>query len=123
MSQPPPVSRQKRSAERVELIVAVECSSGGDVYLLRARNASVNGLFLEGSPSDYPSLQVGLQVELAVFEGSDLEGEPIQLKARIVRLERRAEPFRPGFGLQVTVLEGDHRARFQALLDRQRALR
>lgn len=112
--------RQRRKHDRLPLVAAVECKIGDEIRVLMVRNASLAGLFLEGSPREHPDLVVGSVVDIALSAEDDPEGEPIQLQARIVRVEKRGPPFVPGFGLAIVSVSAKHHLRFRDLLSRQK---
>ena len=115
---PPPLPSEQRQHPRIELLAHVEWKTAEQVHILRVRNASKSGLFLEGSPDELSSLQVGTQVELALFAGDAPLAEPIALSARIVRVDRGSPTRGAGFGLSVAHLGPEARERYHALLGR-----
>src|SRR5579884_3558243 len=103
MSKPPPLKTgaERRQHKRVDIIAQVQLKTGGDVLLLQAKNISVGGMFLEGEPKEHPQLAPPVAVDVALSPEDDLEGEPILMKARIVRISRGDGDQPPGFGLAI----------------------
>jgi len=116
MSSPPPLPGEKRKSSRIEIIAQVQCRTDGEVYILRARNASEGGLFLEGSAADHPLLRPGVEVSLGLLPDEFLDTEPIALRGRVVRVDAGGPGRKPGFGVQITGIGPKSRQRFLALL-------
>jgi c-di-GMP-binding flagellar brake protein YcgR len=96
---------EKRADSRVELIAQVQVTLNnkveGEVHIMSTHNISLGGVFVQGDPVEYPDLQQGVEVELLIFNPDDPDGEDVQLRAEIVRIEKNGEAAgHPGFGLQ-----------------------
>jgi len=96
---------ERRADPRVELIAQVQVTHNnrvhGEVHIMSTQNISLGGVFVQGDPVEYPDLQQGVQVELLIFNPEDPDGEDVQLRAEIVRVEGTNGPAgHPGFGLQ-----------------------
>jgi hypothetical protein len=102
----------------VNLVAQVQWRHGADVYILRVRNASHGGLFLEGAPEEHPGLKQGGEVELALLPEDDLTRAPIGLRAKVVRIDKAGAAGRAGFGLSILTVEPGCYDRFAALLKR-----
>jgi len=121
MAHPPPLPGKPRPSgqrkfERVEIIAQVQCKAGDEVYILRATNASPGGLFLEGKPSLVPLLRPGVEVELGLLPDQSLDAEPIEIRARVVRMEEGKGGMRAGFGVVITKVDPRTKDRFDRLL-------
>ena len=116
MAKPPPLDR--RSFPRVELIAQVQLSHGGEVEMFRCGNASLNGLFLEADPAVHPHLERGTKLDLAILPDDDLVGEPIAVKATVMRVVQPGHGVAGGFGVSITDVDGACEDRFSQLLKR-----
>src|SRR5438067_11413617 len=116
-AKPPP---ERRTHERSALVATVECRSSDEVAVLLVRNASLNGLFLEARPEQHACLQIGVTVELALSLADASDPEPIRMHGRIVRIEERAAPFLPGFGIAITSADPEAQRRLKDPLVRRR---
>src|SRR5262245_46631090 len=105
----------ERAHPRFDLAAQVELTQGdGEVIILTAQNASVGGLFLKGSPKDYPGLTVGslvsvhiCQIQEVTSEDIDMGGSDLVVQAtgKIVRIEDGKPPARIGFAVQFTQID------------------
>lgn len=102
----PPPKREQRQHPRIEDIFAqVEVSSGSEVHVLGARNASMGGLYLEARPADYSDLKTGRVVRVVLFSADD-GVEQLQAEASIVRTDDgKSGTGSAGFGLMWRTLD------------------
>jgi hypothetical protein len=113
---PPPPASERREHPRVDLIAQVQVKAGGDILVLQARNVSVGGVFLEGAPKDHPQLQKGVEIDITLFPAHDPEHAPIELRGKVVRIERGDKGGPVGFGLSITTIDKISQGRLRALL-------
>ena len=76
---------------------------------------SVGGVFLEGDPKQYPQLGVGMEIDCSLVPEDDPEGQPIEMRARIARIERSGTA---GFGLSIIRIDANSQGRLAALIRR-----
>jgi hypothetical protein len=116
------MSEDRRHAPRYEVIAQANVGSGDEAYLMPVRNLSSTGVFLEGSVTEYPELELGSQVELVLSASSpgsaDDEVESIRCTGRVVRIEPGRPPRAGGFGVTMTPATADDAARMQSFLGR-----
>jgi hypothetical protein len=119
----------ERAHPRYDLAAQVEVSTGDEVLIFRARNASKGGLFLETNPADHPGLAVGMQVTIYVChieEVDHADAEPttedvlVRAQASIVRVEKAEHGKRAGFAVQFSALTRDNEQRLERLVARAR---
>jgi hypothetical protein len=116
MAKPPPLDR--RSYPRVDLIAQVELVHSGEVEMFRCTNASMNGLFLAADPHEHPHLEGGAKLDLALMPEDDLVGEPIRLKATVMRIVEGGHGVVGGFGVAISAVAPSSQDRFVRLLQR-----
>lgn len=108
---------ERRSSPRFEILAQAEVS-GQEIRIMEVGNLSTEGIFLVGSPNEYPELVPGAFLDLAVST-SEEAGEPINVAchARIVRVDRGAPGDHPaGFGATLEPVDEENRDRLTALL-------
>ena len=116
MPKPPPLpDHERREHPRFHLLAQVQVKRSSEILILQARNVSFGGLFLEGNPKDYPQLGVGMEVDISLAPEDDPEGQTIQMRARIARIERTGQL---GFGLSIIRIDANSQGRLNALIRR-----
>jgi hypothetical protein len=95
---------------------------------MAVRNLSAGGVYLVGTPAEYPGFKPGTEFDLVIFgseEGlGDEEDFNIQCRARVIRVDSGFEGKRPpGFGVTIDPIDQDHRDRLANLLLRAAAYR
>jgi hypothetical protein len=116
-----------RMGPRLELYAQAQVRGRSDVRIMAIRTVSTGTVVLEGTADQYPELRPGADVELVIFGFEDGHDEPrfnIECRARVLRVERRAQPGRgQGFFLAVTPMNQGHRERLTDLVLRELAPR
>ncbi|MCC6748289.1 MAG: PilZ domain-containing protein [Deltaproteobacteria bacterium] len=111
---------EKREFPRAEVFAQVQISQDAEVHIMSTSNISRGGVFIQGSPADYPDLRVGAVVDLQIFasEGSEL-GDDVSCRAKVVRTQPvGTKATGPGFGLQFLDIDPENVRRLEALLRR-----
>jgi len=106
---------EQRAHPRLELLAQVQVTRDSECHVMETLNISRGGMFLLGTPDQYPDLVVGTAVELLVFSAEDPEGEDLALEAEIVRL---AAGGRPGFGAKFINVDLERARRLDRFLSR-----
>src|SRR5687767_12235580 len=60
----PPISNRK--SPRIEVYAQAEIR-GEAIHIMAVRNVSAGGVYLEGTPQEYPGLKPGLEFDLMIF--------------------------------------------------------
>ncbi|HEX8953684.1 MAG TPA: PilZ domain-containing protein [Polyangia bacterium] len=84
---PPPKPKNQRRHPRFELFASVEVHAGDETLVLPARNISLGGVYLSADGHDLGKLDVGLELELLVFDALDETRQPVRLSGEVVRLD------------------------------------
>ena len=108
---------------RYSLLTQVQVNRQSEVYILSTLNISTSGVFLLGTPQEYPELKVGIEVELQIFDPDEPESDEVNLNARVVRIVKvpsRLES-EPGFGLQFSRLNAQKTTMLDRLIKRNLA--
>lgn len=94
----------------------VQLSRESEVHIMPMVNASCGGMFLRANPFETPELRLGVEVDLTLFDPSDI-GAEVRASARVARIERGATPREPsGFGLEFTRIDKPNLTRLRGLL-------
>jgi hypothetical protein len=109
-----------RKSPRIEVYAQAEVR-GQDINIMAVRNVSAGGLYLEGTPDEYPDLKPGTEIELVIFGSEDGAGDDpefnIVCKARVIRIDPGFAGKRPpGFGVTIDPVDQDNRERLTNLL-------
>jgi hypothetical protein len=117
-----------RRSPRIEVYAQAEARGGGDIRILSVRNVSAGGIYLEGTPEEYPELKPGTEVDLIIFGSEDGVGDDpdfnVQCLARIIRIDEGFPGKRPpGFGATIDPIDQDNRDRLTSLLLRASSYR
>jgi hypothetical protein len=121
------VQENNRKSPRIEVYAQAEVR-GSEVSIMAVRNVSAGGIYLEGTPGEYPDLKPGTEIELVIFGAEEGQGEDPEFnvicKARIIRIDPGFEGKRPpGFGCTIDPLDQDNRDRLTNLLLRAQGYR
>lgn len=112
---------ERRGLPRIEVYAQANVASGGEVHLMAVRNISTGGVYLEGTPEEYPDLRPGTNIELVLFGSEDGAGDEedlnIRCVGRIVRIDPGFPDKRPpGFGVTMEAADEDQKGRLTNLL-------
>jgi hypothetical protein len=115
-----PLNPSNRKSPRIEVYAQAEVR-GKDISIMAVRNVSAGGVYLEGSPGEYPELKPGTDIELVIFGSEDGAGDDpefnIVCKARVIRIDPGFTGKRPpGFGVTIEPVDQDNRERLTNLL-------
>jgi hypothetical protein len=110
----------RRFTPRYDLIAQANVASGDEAFLMPVRNISTSGAFLEGNPSEFPDLKVGVELEIVLSASAPGMGDDevlnIKGKGRVVRVEP-AKPSRVGgFGITLQLATAEETACLDALI-------
>jgi hypothetical protein len=116
----PTSDSNRRRAPRIEVFAQAEIK-GQEVRIMEVRNVSSGGIYLVGTPQEYPDLKPGLDLELLIFGSEEGMGDDpdfnIICHARIIRVDEGfAEKRPPGFGATIDPKDEDNRERLTKLL-------
>jgi hypothetical protein len=119
-----------RKSPRIEVYAQAEVGSvrGREVHIMAVRNVSAGGVYLEGTPQQYPEMKPGVEVHLVIFGAEDGAGDDpdfnITCKARVIRIDPGFEGKRPaGFGVTIDPIDQENRDRLTGLLARASGFR
>jgi hypothetical protein len=98
-----------------------EVRGSNDVSIMAVRNVSAGGVYLEGTPAEYPDLRPGTEIELVIFGSEDGLGDApefnITCRAKVIRVDPGFAAKRPpGFGVTIDPVNQDNRDRLTNLL-------
>jgi len=115
-----PLNPSNRKSPRIEVYAQAEVR-GKDISIMAVRNVSAGGVYLEGSPGEYPELKPGTDIELVIFGSEDGAGDDpefnIVCRARVIRIDPGFTGKRPpGFGVTIEPVDQDNRERLTNLL-------
>jgi PilZ domain len=116
--------RADRKSPRIELYAQahVRTSAGvSDVAIMAVRNVSAGGIYLEGTPEQYPQLKPSTDIELVIFGSEEGLGDArefnIVCRARVIRIDPGFAGKRPpGFGVTIEPIDEENRDRLTNLL-------
>lgn len=88
---------------------------------MEVRNVSSGGIYLVGTPEEYPDLTPGVDLDLLIFGSEEGMGDDpdfnISCQARIIRVDEGNPGKRPpGFGATIDPVDEDNRERLTKLL-------
>ncbi len=117
-----PQGPSNRKSQRIEVYAQAEIR-GKDIIILSVRNLSAGGVYLEGTPEEYPDLRPGTEIDLLLFGSEAGQGDDpefnIQCKARVIRIDPGFPGKRPpGFGCTIDPVDQDQREKLTHLLVR-----
>jgi hypothetical protein len=110
----------RRRTPRIEVFAQAEIM-GQDVRIMEVRNVSSGGVYLVGTPAEYPDLVPGTDLDLVLFGTEEGLGDDpefnISCQARIIRIDEGNPGKRPpGFGATIDPIDEDNRERLTKLL-------
>jgi hypothetical protein len=116
----PQETTNRRRSPRIEVFAQAELK-GQDVRIMEVRNVSSGGIYLVGTPQDYPDLVPGVDLGLVIFGSEEGRGDDpdfnIICQARIIRIDEGNPGKRPpGFGATIDPVDEDNRERLTKLL-------
>jgi hypothetical protein len=116
-----------RKSPRIEVYAQAEVR-GQDIHIMAVRNVSAGGVYLEGTPQQYPELKPGVEFDLVIFGSEEGMGDDpdfnISCRARIIRFDEGFAGKRPpGFGCTIDPADQDNRDRLTNLLLRASSYR
>ena len=120
MSQGTGSGSDRREVNRVQ-VYAQASLRGHDVQIMAVRNLSAGGVYLVGTPGEYPALKPGTEIDLVIFGAENGAGDDeefnIQCRARVIRIDPGFAGKRPpGFGVTIDPIDQDQRDRLTNLL-------
>ena len=120
-------SANGRKSPRIDVFAQAEVR-GEDVRIMSVRNVSAGGVYLEGTPEEYPELGPGVELNLIIFGTEDGAGDDpdfnVRCLAQIIRIDEGSEGKRPpGFGCTINPVDQDQRDRLTNLLLRASSYR
>jgi hypothetical protein len=110
----------RRTSPRIEVFAQAEVKAH-DVQIMEVRNVSSGGIYLVGTPEQYPELTPGRDLGLLIFGSEEGIGDDpdfnISCHARIIRVDAGNPGKRPpGFGATIDPVDEDARERLTKLL-------
>ena len=119
MSESGPPSNRK--SPRIEVYAQAEVRGSKQVSIMGVRNLSAGGVYLEGTPAEYPELRPGTEIELTLFGSEEGLGDDpefnITCRAKVIRVDPGFAGKRPpGFGVTIDPVDQDNRDRLTNLL-------
>jgi hypothetical protein len=116
----PQETTNRRRSPRIEVFAQAELK-GQDVRIMEVRNVSSGGIYLVGTPQDYPDLVPGIDLNLVIFGSEEGMGDDpdfnISCHARVIRIDEGNPGKRPpGFGATIDPIDEDNRERLTKLL-------
>jgi hypothetical protein len=116
--------RPTRKNPRIEVYAQAEVRTTAgvpDVAIMAVRNVSAGGVYLEGTPDDYPDLKPGTEIELVIFGSEEGRGDDPEFnvicRAKVIRIDPGFTGKRPpGFGVTIEPIDQDNRERLTNLL-------
>jgi hypothetical protein len=117
---PEETTANRRRSPRIEVFAQAEVK-GQEVRIMEVRNVSSGGIYLVGTPQEYPDLMPGVDLDLVIFGSEEGMGDDpdfnISCQARIIRVDEGNPGKRPpGFGATIDPADEDNRERLTKLL-------
>jgi hypothetical protein len=69
------------------MFASVELHAAAETLVLPARNISLGGVYLSADGHDLAILEVGMELEVLVFDALDERRRPVRLYGEVVRLD------------------------------------
>jgi PilZ domain len=69
------------------MFASVELHAGAETLVLPARNISLGGLYLSSDGHDLAILEIGMELEVLVFDALDEKRRPVRLVGEVVRID------------------------------------
>jgi hypothetical protein len=116
----PEAAANRRTSPRIEVFAQAEVKAR-DVQIMEVRNVSSGGIYLVGTPEQYPDLTPGRDLGIVIFGSEEGLGDDpdfnISCHARIIRVDVGYPGKRPpGFGATIDPVDDDARERLTKLL-------
>jgi hypothetical protein len=116
----PETASNRRSSPRIEVFAQAEVKAR-DVQIMEVRNVSSGGVYLVGTPQEYPDLTPGKDLDLVIFGSEEGIGDDPEFNiichARVIRIDEGNPAKRPpGFGVTIDPVGEDNRERLTRLL-------
>jgi hypothetical protein len=116
-----------RRSPRTEVYAQAQVR-GSEVYIIAVRNVSAGGVYLEGTPTEYPDMRPGTEFNLVIFGSEEGMGDDrdfnINCRGRVIRIDQGYAGKRPpGFGCTIDPVDQDNRDRLTNLLLRASSYR
>ena len=116
----PDSASNRRTSPRIEVFAQAEVKAR-DVQIMEVRNVSSGGVYLVGTPQEYPDLIPGKDLGVVIFGSEEGLGDDpdfnIICHARIIRVDEGNPGKRPpGFGATIDPVDDDNRERLTKLL-------
>jgi len=113
-------TESKRKSPRIEVYAQAEVK-GCEIHIMDVRNLSAGGVYLVGTPEQYPDLRPSTNLELVIFGSEDGMGDDpdfnVSCHATIIRIDEGSPGKRPpGFGATVAPIDEENRSRLTNLL-------
>ena len=110
----------RRKSPRIEVYAQAEVK-GKEVHIMEVRNVSAGGIYLVGTPAQYPDLGPGREFDLVIFGAEDGAGDDpefnVSCRATVIRVDEGNPGKRPpGFGATIAPIDDEHRERLTNLL-------
>ncbi len=110
----------KRKSPRIEVYAQAEVK-GCEIHIMDVRNVSAGGIYLVGTPAEYPDLRPSTNLELVIFGSEDGLGDDpdfnVVCHATIIRIDEGSPGKRPpGFGATIAPIDEENRTRLSNLL-------
>jgi hypothetical protein len=110
----------RRKTPRIEVFVQAEVKAR-EVQIMEVRNVSSGGIYLVGTPEQYPDIMPGKELGLVIFGSEEGLGDDpefnVVCRARIIRIDQGFPGKRPpGFGATIDPIDDDNRERLTNLL-------
>ena len=123
----PDLSINRRRSPRIEVFAQAEVRAG-EVRIMEVRNVSSGGIYLVGTPVEYPELTPGRDLGLLIFALEEGLGDDpdlnISCQARVIRVDGGFPGKRPpGFGCTIDPDGEENRQRLTKLLLRADSFR
>lgn len=82
---PPPKPKNTRRHPRFEIFASVELHAAKETVVLPLRNISLGGAYLSADGHDLAAFDVGMEIEVLVFDVLNEQRKPVTLVGEIVR--------------------------------------
>jgi hypothetical protein len=82
---PPPQPKNTRRHPRFEMYASVELHAANETIVLPARNISLGGVYLSSDGHDLAEFEIGMELEVLVFDALDEKRKPVRVVGEIVR--------------------------------------
>lgn len=123
---------ERRASPRFDVAAQARVVCGRETYLLKLRNVSASGAFLEGRATDHAALVPGVEIAVVISvtvpgtggdEVIDIdEVINIECRGQVVRRELRTPSSPGGFGITMEPKTAEDQERLEDLLGRLIAL-